>query len=79
MRIHSANTLVQEDQVTNPRRDGRSLRFDAAHQEVENRRPIGLETKCSREEIYPSGSQYSCFRLKEADAGRIDRCLEALA
>lgn len=72
MWIHSPNTLVQEDQVTNPSRDGRSLRFDVAHQEVENRRPIGLETKRPREEIYPSGSQYSCFRLKEADARRID-------
>lgn len=42
---HSADTIVQENQVTNPDRDGRSPRSDAAEQEAENRRPNGLEDK----------------------------------
>lgn len=45
MKIHPADILVQEDQVTTPDRDGRSPRFDAADQEAENRRPNGLEDK----------------------------------
>lgn len=42
---HSSNTLVQENQITNPDRDGRSLRCDTVKQKVENRRPNSLEDK----------------------------------
>lgn len=63
-KMYPANILMQ-DQITNTDRNGRSMLLDAADQEAESRRPIGLEIKRSREEIHSPGSEYSRVRLKE--------------
>lgn len=66
MKNHSAETMILEDQVTNPDRDGRSPRSDAAEQETENRRPNGLEDKFPRKETPPSASQHAGIGLRRS-------------
>lgn len=79
MKLHPADILVQEDQVTAPERDGRPPRFDAADQEAENRRPNSLEDKFPRKETSPSASQYACIRLRRPELDELISKLGTLA